>query len=320
MIMLLAIRHRIEFLVFQAIVCAIDSMSPRTSANMARQLAWFVHRVLPRKWTRFHVAKDNIKKAFGEAYSDVEIDSLIHGMWIHLFRTVVEIVQAPRKLHLHSYRSIVKFADFTRMNEAVCSGRRVLMLGGHFGNWEIGTNLMGLWGFPMGVVAREMDNPYLHKWFQQSREQSGHRLLLKRGDFDDLTTLLTKGGNLGLLCDQDAGSRGLFVDFFGTPASTFKSIALLALEYDALIVVGYSIRVPDDASAGSWSQFEVGCEALIDPRQTQSGDPVREISQEFTSALERAIRRAPDQYFWLHRRWKSEPKIRRKAEPQKLAG
>ncbi len=320
--MLLALRHRLEFLVFQLLVCAIDCLSPRAAARMAERLAGLVHYGLPRKLTRFAVARDNLRTAFGDEYSDAEIDRLVYRMWVHLFRTVAEIVQSVRKLHLHSYRQSVQFGDFTRTNDAVCSGRRVLVLGGHFGNWEIGPTLFGMWGFSMGIVARKMDNPHLHEWFRQAREQTGHRLMLKNGDFDSMTALLQKGGNLALLCDQDAGPRGVFVDFFGTPASTYKSIALLALEYDALVIVGYSIRLPDQFAEGDlgWSKFEVGCEALIDPRLVTSHDPVREITQQYTSALERAIRRAPEQYFWVHRRWKSEPRVKLKKEPERRAG
>ena len=319
---MLSLRHRLEYLVFQTFVCLIDSLSPRATASVARCLATLIHYCLPRKWTRYAVAKDNLVRAFGDRYSDRQIEILVYEMWVHLFRTIAETVQAPRKLHLHSYRSIVDFADFTRTNEAICSGRRVLMLGGHFGNWEIGTALFGLWGFPMGIVAREMDNPYLHDWFRRQRENTGHRMLLKSGDFDEMVALLSKGGNLGLLCDQDAGPRGVFVDFFGSPASTFKSIALLALEYDALVMVGYSIRLEDQFGEHSWSRFEVGCEAVIDPRELQSEDPVGEITRLFTAALERAIRRAPEQYFWIHRRWKSEPRTKKNAKPieQRLAG
>jgi KDO2-lipid IV(A) lauroyltransferase len=147
-------------------------------------------------------------------------------------------------------------------------------------------------------------------------------MMLKKGDFDEMVLLLNKGGNLGLLCDQDAGPRGVFVDFFGTPASTFKSIALLALEYDALVMVGYSIRIDDTSGDHWWPRFEVGCEALIDPREIQSNDPVGEITRQYTKALERAIRRAPEQYFWLHRRWKSEPRKSKSERPieQRLAG
>jgi KDO2-lipid IV(A) lauroyltransferase len=319
---MLRIRHRLEFLLFQTIVCMIDCFPLRTVAWISRLVATLIHYGLPRKWTRYHVAEENLRRAFGDRYSAAEISEMIFQMWVHLFRTVIEVVQAPRKLHLDSYRKLIDFADFTRTNEAICSGRRVLMLGGHFGNWEIGTALFGMWGFPMGIVAREMDNPYLHDWFREQREKTGHRMLLKSGNFDQMTALLEKGGNLGLLCDQDAGPRGVFVDFFGSPASTFKSIALMALEYDALIMVGYSIRKPDQFDSQLWSQFEVGCEAVIDPRQVTSNDPVTEITKQFTAALERAIRRAPEQYFWVHRRWKSEPRKRKSAVPseQRLAG
>lgn len=318
--MLLSIRRRLEFLVFQTLVCIVDCLSPRASARLAEQLAWIIHYVLPRKWTRYKVAHENVKLAFGDRYSDAEIEALVYRMWIHLFRTVAEIVQSVRKLHIHSYRDSVQFADFTRTNEAVCSGRRVITLGAHFGNWEIGPSLFGIWGFPMGIVARELDNPYLHEWFRRYREMTGHRLMMKSGGYDDMTTLLQKGGNLGMLCDQDAGPRGLFVDFFGRPASTFKSIALLALEYDALIIVGYAFRRPDTFDKSPWVNFEVGCEALIDPRTISGSDPVGEITRQYTAALERAIRRAPEQYFWVHRRWKSEPRVKSKTPPQRLAG
>ncbi|MBM4074944.1 MAG: lipid A biosynthesis acyltransferase, partial [Planctomycetes bacterium] len=158
-----SLRHVFEFLAFRIIVCSIDCLSPRMAATCATNLAWLVHYGLPRKVTRYAVASENLKLAFGDSITENEIDRTIYRMWIHLFRTLVEIVQSPRKLHLHSYRDAIEFADFTRTNQAVCSGRRVLLLGGHFGSWEIGPTLFGLWGFPMGIVAREMDNPYLHE-------------------------------------------------------------------------------------------------------------------------------------------------------------
>ena len=310
-------RHRLEYAAFRLIVCFIECLPVRLAARCADNLAAFVHFVLPRRWTRFDVAADNLRRAFGDQLSADELDRIVCGMWVHLFRTVVEVVQSPRKLHLHSYRRIVRFHGLTETNEALLSGRRVLVLGGHFGNWEISIALMGLWGFPMGVVAREMDNPLLDRWFRRYREFHGHRQMGKNGGFDDMLVLLQRGGSLALLGDQDAGPRGLFVDFFGEPASTFKSIALLSLEYDALIIVGSSIRLPDDFTCAPWSQFELRCEDVIDPRAIASKDPVREITQRYTAALERSIRRAPEQYFWLHRRWKSAP--RRRADTRRAA-
>jgi len=125
-----------------------------------------------------------------------------------------------------------------------------------------------------------------------------------------------RAGGIGL-GDQDAGSHGLFVDFFGHPASTFKSIALLALRYQALICVGYAIRLDSDDGP---ERFEVGCEELIDPATFDGSDPVTDLTRAYTQALERIVRRAPEQYFWLHRRWKSKPDRQRRRSRRKRSG
>lgn len=302
-------RRRAEYLVFRVIVCLIECLPLRTSVRLAETLAAVIHYGLPRKWTRYHVSRENLQRAFPQA-DDVWIDRVVYRMWVHLFRIVVELVQAPRKLHRQTYHDVCQFADLSYTNESILSGRPVLLLGGHFGNWEVANGLFGVWGFPMGVVAREMDNPLLDAWFCRYREAYGHRLLGKKTGYDDLLQILQRGGSLAMLCDQDAGPRGQFPEFFGHPASTFKSIALLALEFDALIMVGSAVRCPDDFTTHRWARFLVDAESVIDPRNITSQDPVGEITQLYTSALERMIRRAPEQYFWLHRRWKSEPRQR----------
>ena len=88
----------------------------------------------------------------------------------------------------------------------------------------------------------------------------------------------------------------------------------MALHYDALICVGYAIRLPDESHRNGWVKYELGCEGVFDQRDMTTKDPVFELTQHYTSALERAIRRAPEQYFWVHRRWKSAPKQRAKKQ------
>jgi KDO2-lipid IV(A) lauroyltransferase len=303
-------RHRCEYLAFRLIVCLIECLPVRTSVRWAETLAWLIHDFLPRKWSRYAVSSENVRRALGPEATEAEVCDAVRRMWVHLLRTVVELVQTPRKLHLHSYRAVNRLEGIAPTVEALLSGRRVLLLAGHFGNWEIALAVFGIWGFRLGVVAREMDNPLLDDWFLRFRECHGHRLLPKKGGYEDMLEILRRGGNVALLCDQDAGSRGVFVDFFGVPASTFKSIALLALEYDALLVVGTSVRLTDDFTESPWARFEIRGEEVIDPRELTTTDPVREITQRYTTALERAIRRAPEQYFWVHRRWKSEPRQR----------
>jgi KDO2-lipid IV(A) lauroyltransferase len=189
----------------------------------------------------------------------------------------------------------------------------VLFLGGHFGNWEISVNTFGHFGFPMGVVARPLDNPYLHRWFQNFRESTGNSLISKQGAGTELAEIMENKGMASLLCDQDAGRSGVFVDFFGRPASTFKSIALMALQYNALIVVGGAFRLPKESQQNTrWVRFSLTTQDVIDSNDYQGADGIGQLTQRFTTALEELVRKAPEQYFWVHRRWKTSPEARRK--------
>lgn len=308
MMSLQTVRWQAEYVGFRVMTCLIGIMSVSQTVRLSEFLGWsFVH-LLPHKFTRYQVAFENIRCALGDEYPPPEIELIIERMWVHLFRLVAEMIQFPRKLHRENFREVISFRNRSAAAAALNSGRPVFMLSGHFGNWEATTATFGMFGYPMGIVARKLDNPYLHKWFVQTREVTGHRLLLKKGSWDGISDVLNVGGNLGLLCDQDAGKRGVFVDFFGKPASTFRSIALMAIESKALIVMGYGARLPNDFENARWVQFQVGCETVIDTTRLESDDEVREVTEQFTQALEQVVRRHPEQYFWVHRRWKTLPR------------
>lgn len=308
------LRHRLEFFVFRLLVAVVQAMTVRQSVRFAKGLAFIFTRVLPRKLTRYHVAAENLRTAFGDDLSDRDVERLVYEMWVHLFRVVAEIVQLPRKLRLENCRQVLTFPQSAWTVRTMCSGRPVLVLSGHFGNWEVANAAFGMFGYSMGVVARDLDNPYLHDWFARFRKHTGHLLISKHGGGTPMTQYMEHHGTLGLLGDQDAGPRGLFVDFFGRPASTFKSIALMAMQYRALIMVGYTRRLPDDFDASWWTRFEMGVVDVIDPDEFQNSDAVERITQRYTRAIERAIRLSPEQYFWVHRRWKSKPRVRKSAK------
>src|SRR5262249_44660800 len=147
-------------------------------------------------------------------------------------------------------------------------------------------------------------------------------IIAKKDDFDRLTAAMASGGKVGTLADQDAGARGVFVDFFGRPASTHKAVALMAIEFDAVLLV---IGMPRVARAGRAAArppagledtfYAAELEDVIAPGESATRpDGVKAIPQRYTAALERLIRRYPEQYFWLHRRWKHQPRTR--AKPQ----
>ncbi len=306
------IRHLAEYSVFRLFVAIVETVPPRVAARAAELTARLIFDGLPRKLTRYHVARENLRTAFGDSLSDSRADEIIRNMWVHLFRMVVEMIQLRRKLHWENFKQVIRYYQKEEVVKALYCDRPVLFLSGHFGNWETGISSFGLLGFSMSIVARDLDNPYLDAWFRRFRSQSGHQIISKKGGFDRMADVLAEGGTIALLGDQDAGRRGMFVDFFGKPASTHRAIALMALQYDALICVGYSRRLEDRFHDGLPMHYEVGCEEVIDPRTIKSDDEVAEITRRYSAALERAIRKAPEQYFWVHRRWKSVPGQKRK--------
>lgn len=314
------VRHGAEYLVFRTAVSVLQSLSPGMALRASRFLAGIVHYLLPRRLTRYEVARENLRSAFGDRYSEKQLDDLIYRMWVHLFRMCVEIFQLPRRLRLDNVVEQIVFRNKPDVVRALCSGRPVILLSGHFGNWEMAISIFGLFGFRMGLVARELDNPYLNRWFFRFRKYTGHRPIPKAGGGGAMVQLLERGGSLAMLGDQDAGSSGLFVDFFGRKASTHKSIGLIALEYEALICVGYARRLEGETLPNGWPRFELGCEEVVDTREFTSPDAVQQITQRYTAALERVVRRSPEQYFWVHRRWKSIPRSRAERIARRKAG
>jgi KDO2-lipid IV(A) lauroyltransferase len=222
---------------------------------------------------------------------------------------VVETIRLPRVLHGANFENYVHHANPTDREQLLLwgnCGRPLLALTGHFGNWELLSYLTGLFGLRGGIVARRLDNPFLDRFLSRFRSKTGQTLLDKSADYSRILDMLAHGGSLGMVGDQDAGPRGLFVSFFGRPASTFKSIALLSLEYGAPIIVVGVARI------GHPMQYRHYLEDVILPEEYAGHvDATRAITQRYTAALERMVRRHPEQYFWLHRRWKHKPPVRK---------
>ena len=299
------LRHRAEYAAF---LCVINTLRI-IPVPVVRMTSWFMAtlfcRVLPKKLTRYHIAFDNIRQAYGDELSDAEVDGIIFGMWQHLFRLVSEVVQFPKQITMENTFERIEFRNREDGVRALLSGRPVILLSGHFGNWETSVTSFGVFGFQLGVVARALDNPYLDAWFESFRQSTGHTIINKGGARAAIEARLSEKKHVAILADQDAGHRGIFVDFFGRQASTFPSVAQLALRNDAIIVMGGGTRLPEDRGR---VKYEVSCEDIIDPRDYEHSDNgVQQITQRFSTALENAVRRAPDQYFWVHRRWKTRP-------------
>jgi KDO2-lipid IV(A) lauroyltransferase len=216
------------------------------------------------------------------------------------------MIHLPRRFHVHSWKDYLGMTGARQLVGALLSGRPILLVTGHFGNWEMGGYALGVFGFRTFAIARPLDNPYLDAFLKTFRQRTGQTILAKHGDFDRMEELLRSDGIIATLGDQDAGQRGMYVDFFHRPASTHKAIALMALRYDAPLVV---LGIPRIAPP---MHHQIIIQDVILPEEHRGQmDDVQRITQRFTTALETLGRQYPDQYFWLHRRWKHQPRARK---------
>jgi KDO2-lipid IV(A) lauroyltransferase len=221
-----------------------------------------------------------------------------------LFLLFVEVLFTTRLVRIDTWAKVAELDNFRETLVLLMEKHRgLIMLTGHYGNWEILGYIMATLGFETTSVARPLDNPYVNDWLLGVRERRGQRIIAKTGATDLIPDILKAGGAVGFIADQNAGKKGIFVDFFGRKASTYKSIGLLAMEYDVPVVIGYARR------KGSNFTFKVGTQDIIYPEDWKGQErPLEYITQRYTAGVEAFVREDPSQYLWVHRRWKSRPR------------
>lgn len=295
------------YLVVRTAVAVIQCWRMETCQTFARAMAWLAHRGLK---LRRRVLEENLLTAFPES-TPCERERIVRGMWEHLFLMICEIAHAPRKIHRRNWHQYVSVRRKRELVRYLLDPRPIVMVSGHFGNFEMGGYVAGLLGFPSHTVARTLDNPYLDRFVRQFREANGQYILPKNGSAQQIDALLKSGGLLVALGDQHAGPKGCWVDFFGRPASYHKAIALFPLMH------GAPLLLVDAKRTSRPLQFEVGYLGAADP-QTLPADlqSVPGLTHWYNTALEAMIREAPEQYWWVHRRWKGEPPRRRSVSPR----
>ena len=185
--------------------------------------------------------------------------------------------------------------DIDQLEAAMDTGGGAVLVTGHFGNWELCGAALAVRGIPLDAVARPQANPLTDRLINDARARFGMNVIPMAGATKHSLRALLAGRAVGLVADQDARDRGLFVPFFGRPASTFRGPAVLALRTGAPVFLITAVRDGD--------RYTVRVRRIPVPEAVD--EPERELTAAISAALEAAIRERPGQYLWQHRRWKT---------------
>ncbi|MGD8499704.1 MAG: lysophospholipid acyltransferase family protein [Phycisphaerales bacterium] len=289
----------LSYLALRILIVVLYLFDVETNLNTA----CFLGRLL---WKYYHRGRKralgNLRASFPEA-SEQWIWQTGRRSFEHIVMLAIDVLFTPRLVKKYNWRDYSRYKNVERTKWLMQEGRGLLMVAAHYSNFEIVGYLMGLFGFNVYSIARPLDNKYINRYLYGVRRRAGQRIIDKKGAAGLMEELTSTGATLCFIADQDAGKKGIFVDFFGRKASTYKSIGLLAITNNVPIVVGYSRRVDNRF------YFEIGVNRIILPEEwAYKDDPLKWVTAEYTKATEEFVREDPSQYWWLHRRWKHRPR------------
>jgi Kdo2-lipid IVA lauroyltransferase/acyltransferase len=291
-------RYRLEYALAWLLIRGI-SILPRPVARAAGiglgQLVYLLHGKLRR------VGMRNLQLAFPEK-SAHERRRILRGEFTSLGRQLAEVCLFPSYTR-ENVTKIVVYDGFENFERAEARGKGVIYLTAHLGGWELSAFSHSIQGHPLHVVMRGMDNPFLDRFITHLRTMHGNRAVDKDNFVRGLLSAMKAGETVGILMDTNmTPPQGVFVDFFGIPACTASGLARIALRTDAAVVPGFTI----------WDRELRKYRLRFDPALDliRTGDEEADIVANtalFTKVIEEYVRRYPDQWLWVHRRWKTRP-------------
>jgi Kdo2-lipid IVA lauroyltransferase/acyltransferase len=281
--------------------CLLKSLGilPRKTAISVSQ---FIARVIYRLHKRLRqTGLRNLEMAMPEL-TPQEHGKILEGVFNNLGRLLGEFSQFL-KISREKISDIVIYEGFENYAQAAAKGRGVLMLTGHIGAWELCAFAQGVYGHPLSFLARPLDNPLLEKLIARYRALSQNRPIDKNNSVREVLKQLRQGKDIGLLIDVNTlESEGVFCDFFGIPACSTTGLAVFALRSDAPVVPGFLLW--DEKLNRHVLSFAPEIPLI------RTGDFREEVAlntANYTRAIEACVRRHPEQWLWIHKRWRTRP-------------
>jgi KDO2-lipid IV(A) lauroyltransferase len=301
--------HRFEY----ALVLVLGSLSRRLPLSAALffgerlgDVAFSILRL------RRRVALENLQAAFPE-WSRAQIIDTARRNYRQFGRLVVEYLRLP-DLSPHALAHYVEMVHTDVLQDALARGRGAVLVGAHFGNWEYMGAALAASGLPMWYLFQEQANPLVSALITRTRSHMQMRTIPRGAAVRRVLGALRAGDFVAFLADQDAGPDGVFVDFLGRPASFARGPAVFALKTGAPLILCTAIRLRNGRHRAIFETLDVSVDGRV------SEENVRAIVTAYARRLEEYVRLYPDHWFWMHRRWKTQPRIESSRQVAEMPG
>ncbi|MCK5147132.1 lysophospholipid acyltransferase family protein [bacterium] len=290
--------HRLEFAMAITAMWTLQHMSLKRSLKAADRLGAFIFHVLR---IRRNIVLANLASAFSDM-DESERLATAKRTYQNFTKMIFEYMRFP-VLDKETVLDLVDFVGLEKLDRVMGIGKGASMVAGHFGNWELMGAALAFKGYPIAFLVGEQKNKRVDRYMNSFREMMGIKIIHMGVAVRGVIKALRNNEMVALLSDQDARRDGIFVDFLGRPSSTYQGAAIFSLKTGAPLIFGSIYRLPEGRHRIEIELFE------LDHLDGITDENVHEVTQLYTSRLEAAIRRAPDHWFWFHKRWKTHPKV-----------
>jgi Kdo2-lipid IVA lauroyltransferase/acyltransferase len=302
-------RHRVEYGLARTLEAAVSALPEGAADAFGRRLGAAVHRLGIRRAT----VEQNLRLAFPER-TEAWRQEVCRRAYEHLGREAAAMLRLA-KLDPRAVVERTVTRGWEEMEDALSEGKGCILVTGHYGNWEIAAAAVAARGLPISAIVRRQGNLLVDRRLDETRRRLGVETIVQRDAPRAVPRALRKNGVVGIVGDQDARRAGVFVPFFGVPASTHRGPALFALRFGAPVFACVARRLP-----GAGVRYEVSGTRVPVPRTGDLEADMATLTAELAQRLEASIREAPEQYFWFHRRWKSKAPSEPGPAEQGIAG
>ncbi len=293
--------RRLQTRVGNAVLLWMGRRYAHLPAGIARRLGGglgsFMRHLSPR---HYRIVLTNLRLAFGEEKDERELRRIADACYRHLGKCLMEFIRLPA-MSAEEIKRVTDYEGREYLDEALSRGKGVILLTAHLGNWEMVGARIAADEYPLTVIARAQRDDRLTAYIRETRRHAGMRVVHREESVRASLRALRNNELVGILLDQNAGDDGIFVEFFGRLASTAPGAAAFALRTGAAVVPTFGRRNPDDSHT---IIFKPACPLI------RTGDLKHDIAANtahYTKVIEAQIRAQPEQWFWLHKRWKSRP-------------